>query len=78
MDDVLKRLTAIFCQVLGNPAINLSEEYSPDDVEGWDSMSHFEMVAAVEEDFSIRILSDEIRKIKTVGDFVRIIKSKRK
>lgn len=76
MNKILEELNAIFRETLDNQSINLTEESTAKDVEGWDSLSHFEIVVAVEEHFSIKILSNEIREIQTVKNFISIIQLK--
>lgn len=77
MNEILEKLNGIFCDVFDNQSIIITEESTIKDIEEWDSLSHFEIVVAIEKQFSIKILSDEIRRIQTIKDFIDIIKLKK-
>lgn len=47
---------------------SLKIEYGPDDTVGWDSLSHLELIAALEEEFNIRFSPAEMLKIETLND----------
>jgi acyl carrier protein len=46
------------------------------EVPGWDSLSHIDVVLAVEKHFGIRFKSAEILRLKNVGDLQRFVDSK--
>ena len=47
-----------------------------EDVEGWDSLSHIQLVAAMEEAFGIEFSSREILSWDNVGDLIDSIQKK--
>ena len=51
-------------------------ETTADDVEGWDSSSHINMLLAAEERFGVRMTSAEIEKLTSIGALVQLIRSK--
>jgi acyl carrier protein len=65
---VLAELNRIMCGVFNNPAIQLKPETTANEVEGWDSLNHIELVLAVEKHFRIRFNFTELQKFKNVGD----------
>jgi acyl carrier protein len=67
-DQVLAEVNRIFCEVLENDSIELKNETTANDVKGWDSLSHIELVVAVEKHFKIRFNFAEIQKFKNVGE----------
>lgn len=67
-DDILASLTGVFRDVFDSAAIQVVPEMTADDVEGWDSLTHIQLVTAVEEHFSIRFKLREIMRFKNVGD----------
>ncbi len=73
---VTQRLTHIFRTVFDDEEISLSPEMTADDVEGWDSLSHVNLILAVESEFGIRFSSRELLTFRNVGDLVRGIESK--
>ena len=69
-DEVLKRGEEIFREQLGQSDIELYDEATAEDVEGWDSLSHVQLVAAIENVFGIEFSSREILSWENVGDLI--------
>jgi acyl carrier protein len=69
-------LHEVFRQVFANPKLDLKPDMTPNDIDGWDSMAHVNLVAAVELRFKIKFDSKELRRIKTVGDLGQLIDDK--
>lgn len=64
-DDVI----AIFREVFHNPALEVADTMTGNDIEGWDSLQHIKLINAMEERFDIRFKNADLAKMKTVGDF---------
>jgi acyl carrier protein len=45
-------------------------------VPGWDSLSHVNVIVAVEKQFKVRFSNLEVLRLKTVGDLQRLVDSK--
>lgn len=69
-------LQDVFRQVFGNPSLVIQPDTTPNDIDGWDSMAHVNLIAAVELRFKIKFDTKELRKIGSVGDLGRLIDSK--
>ncbi len=69
-------LTDVFRQVFDDPTIALKPETTANDVEGWDSLSHVNLIMAVENRFNIRFNRKEVIGFKNVGDLARCVESK--
>ncbi len=76
MTDLLARLQPIFQDVLDNPALVISPESNAQNVYGWDSLAHINLVASIEGEFRIRFGLGELEGLKNVGDMVRLIEAK--
>lgn len=74
--DILNTLTEIFKDVLDREDITLTEQTTANDIEEWDSLSHIQIVVAVEKRFKIRFVSQEIQNWKNVGEIVTSIQNK--
>jgi acyl carrier protein len=72
----LEVLNQVFQQVFGNPALAIDIAMTPNDIDGWDSMAHVNLIAAVELRFKIKFQTKELRSIKTVGDLAKLIDGK--
>ena len=73
LDDVYTALTEIFADVFDNAAIAITLETSAADIPGWDSMTHINLVVAVEQHFKIKFKIAEIDRLKNVGDLAGLI-----
>jgi acyl carrier protein len=73
---IIEKVKEIFADILDNPEINLSDTTTANEVEGWDSLSHIQIVVALEREFKIRFTSREIQSWTNVGEMVDCIKNK--
>lgn len=71
--EVLARVVDIVREVLDDDSIQLSTESLPADVEGWDSLAHVSIVVAIERAYKTRFTAQQIERLKTVGDLVRLV-----
>jgi acyl carrier protein len=76
MSATLDTLTDVFRQVFDDPELAITEETTADEVEGWDSLSHVNLIMAVENRFQVRFKPKEINSFKNVGDLARCVESK--
>ena len=78
MDDekILSALNIIFIYIIDNGNIKITTETSAEDVEGWDSLTHIQLVVAIEKHFKIRFTSKEIQSWKNVGELIESINKK--
>jgi len=74
--DVLLTVQEIFRDILDNENIILSGETTADEVEEWDSLTHIQLIVAIEKKFKIKFTSKEILSWKNVGEMVDAICSK--
>jgi acyl carrier protein len=68
--DILLQLHSIFSDVLDSEDIILTEVTSANDVEGWDSLSHIQLIVAIEKYFKIKFTSKEIISWKNIGEMI--------
>ena len=73
---ILAKVQEIFQDVLDNEDIVLSFNTTADDVEEWDSLSHIQLIVAIEKEFKVKFTSKEITSWKTVGDMIDCVISK--
>jgi acyl carrier protein len=67
------RLTELFHEVFGREDIVLQPKMTANDVKGWDSFTHLNLIVGVEMRFGIRIHTSEIENLQNVGDLVAVI-----
>ena len=75
--EILKKLNEIFIDVMDLDAdFVLTEEMTADDIEEWDSLSHIQLMVAIEKNFGIKFTAKEILDWEDVHDCVESIVSK--
>ena len=76
VSEILDQVNSIFKNVLDNDAITVNEKSTADDIDEWDSLSHIQLVVAIEKHFKIRFTSSEINNFKNVGEMCQGIQAK--
>ena len=69
-------LTNIFREVFDDEGITLTREMTADDVDGWDSLSHVNLIVTIETRYHIKFLQKELLTFRNVGDLMDSIESK--
>lgn len=68
--EILKQVKDIFIDTLDNEEVVIAETTTANAVEGWDSLTHIQLVVAVEKHFNIRFTSKEIQSWNNVGEMI--------
>jgi acyl carrier protein len=75
-ETVIEAMNAIFRDILERPTIRLASATTATDVEGWDSLTHIQLVVAIEKHFKVRFKAKEIAGFQNVGEMVDAVLSK--
>ena len=74
---MLEKIAALIEEQLGSvSASEITEETSFKDDLGADSLDLFELVMALEDEYSVEIPSEDLEKLATVGDVAEYLKEK--
>jgi acyl carrier protein len=76
MSSVKERLNAVFQDVFDDPKLQINDAMTADEVDAWDSLTHIDLIVAVEKEFRIKLSTSSVRGLKNVGDFIALITSK--
>jgi len=80
MDDVRERLQSVFREVFNDFSLVLRDEMTAEDIDGWDSLAHINLIIAVERALGIKFATAEISRTKepdqNIGSFVRLVAGK--
>jgi len=74
--EIKEKLTEIFQEVFDDQSITLHEEMTADDVDAWDSLSHVNLMIAIELAFDIEFKQNEIQSFANVGELMQTIEEK--
>lgn len=75
-NEILTQVQDIFRTVLDDEEIVLTDTTVADDVDGWESLTHIQLVVAIEKHFGIKFTSKEILGWKNVGELIDCIANK--
>jgi acyl carrier protein len=66
----------VFQDIFDDPNLQITESMTAADVDGWDSLTHIDLIVQVEKEFNIKLSTSAIRELKNVGNFIALICAK--
>lgn len=69
----IDNLQEVFRKVFDKNDLLITETTSARDIKSWDSLTHLELIAAVEEAFDVKFSFAEVMQFNTVGDMIQAI-----
>jgi acyl carrier protein len=75
-NEILKQVNSIFIDTLDEEDVIVEETTTANDIEEWDSLTHIQLVVAIEKHFKIRFTSKEIQSWNNVGEMLNCIQEK--
>ncbi len=73
---ITANLTPIFCDVLDDDELVISEVTTAMDVEGWDSLANIRIMVSIEKAFGVRFTAAEISNLKNIGALAELVLKK--
>ena len=74
--DVKNELQSVFRDVFDDDSIELFNEMTAADIEDWDSLSHVQLIVAIEKYFKLKFSTGDIMNLKNVGEMIALIERK--
>lgn len=71
--EILAKLQEIFIDVLDLDELVLTPETTSNDIEDWDSLTHVQLVVAIQKEFGIKFNSKDIVSWANVQDMINSI-----
>ena len=75
-EQIYAELTKIFREVFRNENLVIAGSTTAEDVSGWDSTAHVNLLLAIEMQLGVTFHTSEIDEMRTVGDLVDAIERK--
>jgi len=73
MDNHIKNVMSAVFEI---PIDEIDDDSSPDNVGSWDSLKHMNLVVALEEEFDIELIDDEIVEMMNLSQIKSIVMEK--
>jgi acyl carrier protein len=70
------RFKKVILNELGLEDWEINDDTIANQVQGWDSLKHINIILSLEEEYSIRLKSLEVLKCKKIGDLQNLVNSK--
>ena len=67
MDPYREQVQDVFRDVFDDPCLILKDEMTADDIIGWDSLAHINLIIAIERRLRVRFATAEISRLKENG-----------
>jgi len=74
-DDLVARLIEVAADVFGVPPTALTAESSSETVEAWDSISHLNLMLAVEQACGVRIEPEQMVELTSIGRIAAAVRN---
>lgn len=71
--EIYERLNDVFRDVFDDESLTVNDETTAKDVDGWDSLRHITLLAAIEDEFDIEFSMGQTVSMKNVGEMVDYI-----
>lgn len=75
-EEILGKLTEIGGDIFENDGLVLKDETVASDVEGWDSLTHLQFIAEIEDEFNVKFTMSEVLGFKNVGELIDFIEKR--
>jgi acyl carrier protein len=78
--NTIEQMQTVFHTVFNDDELVLKPEMTADDVDGWDSLAHINLIIALERHFKIKFATAEISGLKAegqnIGTFAALVNKK--
>lgn len=74
--EILEKVRQIVITVLKHENFEMRDDLTASDVDGWDSLTHMEIITGIESDFNIKFKLKELNKLKNMASLIELIQSK--
>lgn len=70
------RLIALISEILRVPQSEIVDSLDMEETSTWDSLSHMQLIAAIEDEFGIELTADDIVVMRSVGQIKSVLRAR--
>jgi acyl carrier protein len=74
--ELFNEIQQVFQSTFADPSLQISRTTTADDVDGWDSFAHINLILALEVRFGFKFRLAELQELNCVGDMIDMIAAK--
>ena len=67
MEEIREQVQDIFRDVFDDPTLLINDRLTAEDVDGWDSLAHINLIVAIEKRLRVKFATVEISRLKEDG-----------
>jgi len=71
-----RKVEQVFANVFQLKIEDIQDEFTPNDIHGWDSLGHLSLISAIEQQFNTTLNMEDAIGIQSVKDVKRILNGK--
>ena len=71
--EIFDALNEVFREVFDDSTLQVGENTTSSDIDGWDSLVHITLIAEIEDAFGIRIKMSDALHMKNTGELIDVI-----
>lgn len=71
--EVLEKINELGREIFDDEELVIEEKTTAEDVDGWDSLTHLELIDALESEYNIKLTMGEIQGSANVGELIDAI-----
>ena len=75
-EDLLAGVQDVFRDVFDEPEMVITRHSSAENVPDWDSLTHVNLVTAIERRYKVKFALGELQELKEVGDLLELLSKK--
>ena len=76
MNEISQQIILILGRILKQEKAKITEDSSPSNLDGWDSLVQVELIAGVEEQFDIAFSLKDLPRLVSIKSFTEVVEQK--
>ena len=73
---VLDRVQRILADIFHIPVEQITLTSSPETIENWDSLNHLNLILAIEQEFGVQLMPEEIDQLLSINHIMALLDEK--